>query len=92
MNQKGHFIQRKGIQLERNEVPVEKGEPLALEIASFLDCVLEAKIPKTDGLFGKSALEVALAVTKKSNQFGKPNSWKTNCLLHSKLRQSIFWL
>ena len=65
MNQKGHFIQRKGLQLERNEVPVEKGEPLALEIASFLECVLEAKIPKTDGLFGKSALEVALAVTKK---------------------------
>ena len=65
MNQKGHFIQKKGMQLEKNEVPVEKGEPLALEIASFLDCVLEAKTPKTDGSFGKSALEVALAVTKK---------------------------
>ena len=65
MNQKGHFIQKKGMQLEKNEVPVEKGEPLALEIASFLDCVLEAKTPKTDGSFGKSALEVALTVTKK---------------------------
>ena len=65
MNQKGHFIQKKGMQLDRNEVPVEKGEPLALEIASFLDCVLEAKTPKTDGSFGKSALEVALTVTKK---------------------------
>ena len=65
MNQKGHFIQKKGMQLEKNEVPVEKGEPLALEIASFLDCVLEVKTPKTDGSFGKSALEVALTVTKK---------------------------
>ena len=65
MNQKGHFIQKKGMQLVKNEVPVEKGEPLALEIASFLDCVLEAKTPKTDGSFGKSALEVALTVTKK---------------------------
>ena len=65
MNQKGHFIQKKGMQLDRNEVPVEKGEPLALEIASFLDCVLKAKTPKTDGSFGKSALEVALTVTKK---------------------------
>ena len=65
MNQKGHFIQKKGMQLDRNDVPVEKGEPLALEIASFLDCVLEAKTPKTDGSFGKSALEVALTVTKK---------------------------
>ena len=65
MNQKGHFIQKKEMQLERNDVPVEKGEPLALEIASFLDCVLKAKTPKTDGSFGKSALEVALTVTKK---------------------------
>ena len=65
MNQKGHFIHKQGMSLERNEVPVEKGEPLALEIASFLDCVLEAKTPKTDGSFGKSALEVALSVTQK---------------------------
>ena len=65
MNQKGHFIRKKDMLLDRNEVPVEKGEPLALELASFLDCVLEAKIPKTDGSFGKSALEVALTVTKK---------------------------
>jgi hypothetical protein len=65
MNQKGHFIQKKGMALDRNEVPVEKGEPLALEIESFLDCVLRAKTPKTDGSFGKSALEVALSVTQK---------------------------
>ena len=51
--------------LKRNEVPVEKGEPLALEIESFLDCVIEAKTPKTDGSFGKSA-EVALSVRKRS--------------------------
>ena len=44
---------------------MEKGEPLALEIESFLDCVLQAKTPKTDGSFGKSALEVALSVTQK---------------------------
>jgi hypothetical protein len=65
MNQKGHFIQKEGMSLNRNEVPVEKGEPLALEIESFLDCVIEAKTPKTDGSFGKSALEVALSVTQK---------------------------
>jgi predicted dehydrogenase len=51
--------------LDRSEVPVQKGEPLALEIAAFLDCVREAKTPKTDGSFGKSALEVALSITKK---------------------------
>jgi predicted dehydrogenase len=65
MNQKGHLIQKKEMSLDRSEVPVQKGEPLALEIASFLDCVREAKTPKTDGSFGKSALEVALSITKK---------------------------
>jgi len=65
MNQKGHFIQKKEMALDRSEVPVQKGEPLALEIASFLECVREAKTPKTDGSFGKSALEVALSITKK---------------------------
>ena len=52
-------------------MPVEKGEPLALEIFSFLECLIDSKKPKTDGLFGKSALEVALSVTKKLNQVGK---------------------
>ena len=65
MNQKGHFIQKREMTLDRSEVPVQKGEPLALEIAAFLDCVREAKTPKTDGSFGKSALEVALSITKK---------------------------
>jgi predicted dehydrogenase len=64
MNQKGHLIRKSGGGLEKNEVPVEKGEPLALELRAFVECVREASTPKTDGVFGKSALEVALAVTK----------------------------
>jgi predicted dehydrogenase len=64
MNQKGHFIAKNGIELSKKEVPVEKGEPLALELESFIACVTGTKTPKTDGDFGKSALEVALAVTK----------------------------
>ena len=65
MNQKGHFIQKEEKLLKRSDVPVEKGEPLALEISSFLGCVNDSTKPKTDGFFGKSALEVALSVTKK---------------------------
>jgi predicted dehydrogenase len=64
MNQKGHFIAKNGIELSKKEVPVEKGEPLALELESFIACVTGTNTPKTDGDFGKSALEVALAVTK----------------------------
>ena len=38
MNQKGHLIKKSGPSLERHEVPVEQGEPLALELESFLLC------------------------------------------------------
>ena len=61
---RGHLIVKDGFALSKSEVPVEKGEPLALEIQAFLDCVLQAKTPKTDGTFGKSALEVAIAITE----------------------------
>ena len=64
MNQKGHLIRKNEASLEKSEVPVEKGEPLALELQAFVGCVRESSTPKTDGVFGKSALEVALSVTK----------------------------
>ena len=64
MNQKGHLIERKGAALEKKDLPVEKGEPLALELRAFIKCVREAETPKTDGRFGKSALEVALEITR----------------------------
>ena len=53
--------------LKKQDVPVEKGEPLALELESFIQCVNESLIPKTDGTFGKTALEVALLITKQIN-------------------------
>lgn len=64
MNQKGHLIRKNGVSLEKSEVPVEKGEPLALELEAFVKCVRDASTPKTDGAFGKSALEVALSITR----------------------------
>ena len=46
------------------DLPVEKGEPLALELASFVNSVREAKQPKVGAALGKSALEVAIAITE----------------------------
>ncbi len=45
------------------EIPIEKGEPLALELAHFVDSVARAQQPKVGGALGKSALEVAIAIT-----------------------------
>jgi predicted dehydrogenase len=45
------------------EIPIEKGEPLAIELASFVDSVTKAKQPKVGAALGKSALEVAITIT-----------------------------
>jgi predicted dehydrogenase len=67
MNQKGHLIKKDGVTLNKQDVPVEQGEPLALELEAFIHCVNGALTPKTDGVFGKTALEVALLITKQIN-------------------------
>lgn len=46
------------------EIPIEKGEPLALELAHFIESVRETKQPKVGGALGKSALEVAITITE----------------------------
>ncbi len=46
-----------------HEIPIEKGEPLAIELASFVDSVARARQPKVDVAMGKSALAVAIAIT-----------------------------
>jgi predicted dehydrogenase len=46
-----------------HEIPIEKGEPLAIELAHFIESVQEAKQPKVGGALGKSALEVAITIT-----------------------------
>ncbi len=46
------------------EIPIEKGEPLALELAHFVESVRSAVQPKVGAALGKSALEVAIAITE----------------------------
>ncbi|HZP59950.1 MAG TPA: Gfo/Idh/MocA family oxidoreductase [Opitutaceae bacterium] len=47
-----------------HEIPIEKGEPLALELAHFIESVARAKQPKVGAALGRSALEVAIAITE----------------------------
>lgn len=47
-----------------HEIPIEKGEPLAIELAHFVESVREARQPKVGAALGKSALEVAIAITE----------------------------
>jgi predicted dehydrogenase len=53
-----------------HEIPIEKGEPLAIELAHFVDSVRQAKQPKVGGALGKSALEVAITITEQIRMVG----------------------
>ena len=39
-------------------VPIENGEPLRLELEHFVECVVQRKIPRTDGVEGLRVLKV----------------------------------
>lgn len=52
-----------GASVPVHEIPIEKGEPLAIELAHFVESVKEARQPKVGAALGKSALEVAIAIT-----------------------------
>ena len=47
-----------------HEIPIEKGEPLALELAHFVESVSRLRQPKVGAALGKSALEVAIQITE----------------------------
>ncbi len=64
MNQSGHVVKISGGQLDKEDVPIEKGEPLKLELVSFAQSVRERKQPKVGGELGKTALEIAIKVTE----------------------------
>lgn len=64
MNQAGHVVKIEGGEMKTSEVPIEKGEPLKLELASFVESVKERKQPKVGGELGRTALELAITVTK----------------------------
>lgn len=64
MNQSGHLVRRQNGSLEREEIPIERDEPLRLELAAFLESTRKATDPKVGAALGKTALEVAIAVTE----------------------------
>jgi predicted dehydrogenase len=63
MNQTGHLMRKVGMQIQREEIPIEHAEPLKLELESFVKCVSLRQKPKVDATFAKTALEVALEIT-----------------------------
>ncbi|KAF0094127.1 MAG: oxidoreductase domain-containing protein [Puniceicoccaceae bacterium 5H] len=63
MEQSGHLIRKQGPTLDKQDIPIERDEPLKLELASFAETVRKAGDPKFSGDMGKTALEVAIQIT-----------------------------
>ena len=63
-DQSGWIYRKNGLEISREEVEVEKDEPLKRELASFIDCAARGGAPKVSGEHGARALDVALEITR----------------------------
>jgi predicted dehydrogenase len=59
-----------GKRIVREPVPIEKGEPLKLELQHFITCVREHRKPVVSGESAKRALDLALEITRQIQQAG----------------------
>jgi predicted dehydrogenase len=63
--QSGEIYRREGMEITREPVTIEKGEPLQQQIASFVDCAITGGEPKVSGSHAAAALELAVEITKR---------------------------
>ena len=64
MNQTGYLMKRGPQGLVREEVAVEKREPLAVELAEFVACAREGRTPRVSGQEAAVALDLAMEITR----------------------------
>ena len=63
--QSGHIYRRDGLQIVREDVQVEKDEPLKLELAAFVESARRGLAPVVSGQQGADALRLAIRITEK---------------------------
>ena len=62
--QSGWIYRKDGMSIAREEVMIEKDEPLKCELAAFVDCARQGKQPVVTGQEGAEALRIALQITE----------------------------
>ncbi|MBW7909086.1 MAG: Gfo/Idh/MocA family oxidoreductase [Kiritimatiellae bacterium] len=67
-NQAGELFRKSHTGIAREEVPIEKGEPLALELQSFVRCVQRRDRPVVSGEHAAEALRLAVEITRQMRQ------------------------
>ncbi len=64
-NQTGEIFRRVGGGIEREEVEIEREEPLKRQILAFIECARGGLEPKVSGFEATAALELAVEITKR---------------------------
>jgi len=64
-NQSGEMHRRTAEGITREEVEIEREEPLKRQLASFIECAQTGGAPKVSGLQAAAALELAVEITKR---------------------------
>jgi predicted dehydrogenase len=72
MDQSGYLMRKGPGGLVREEVEIEKREPLAVELAEFVACAREGRRPRVSGQEGAAALDLAIEITRLVEQGSKP--------------------
>lgn len=68
MNQAGEIYRKGFMGIKRKEIPVEKEEPLVLELSSFADCVARRGTPVVSGEQAAEALKLAVEIIRRLQQ------------------------
>lgn len=68
INQSGQLCRKSGTNIAIMEVPMEKGEPLTDELASFVRCVLNQHDPVVTGRHASEALKLAVEICRRIRQ------------------------
>jgi predicted dehydrogenase len=61
---KASVYKKSGAVITKEDLPIEKEQPLQREIASFVDCITSRKQPLVSGIVARGALAVALKIQK----------------------------
>jgi predicted dehydrogenase len=64
-NQSGEIYRKGLLGISRDEIPIEKGEPLANELKSFVGCVARRDQPVVSGEHAAEALKLAVAICQR---------------------------
>jgi len=66
-NQSGEIYRKTATGIVRDEVEIEREEPLKRQLVSFVECARTGRAPKVSGFQATAALELAVEITKRIN-------------------------